>query len=52
MSIREVRKLCPKCKRMYSWNPDAGRMWCPYCGMTILNNEKTLNILNKIFGKK
>lgn len=24
-------KNCPVCKRKYSWNPDVGKMFCPYC---------------------
>lgn len=42
MTIMPMFKICPKCKRRYSWNPDAGNMWCPYCGLlsvtTIVNN--------------
>ena len=32
MTVMPMYKRCPKCKRRYSWNPDAGNMWCPYCG--------------------
>jgi hypothetical protein len=32
MSMLPVFKRCLKCKRKYSWNPDVGKMWCPYCG--------------------
>lgn len=32
MTMMPIYKICPKCKRKYSWNPDAGQMWCPYCG--------------------
>lgn len=34
MSILSVFKKCPVCKKKYSWNPDAGQMWCPNCGPT------------------
>lgn len=26
-------KICPRCKKKYSWNPDVGQMWCPRCGL-------------------
>ena len=32
MTMVPLYKKCPRCKRSYSWNPDVGRMWCPYCG--------------------
>lgn len=32
MTMVPMYKKCPRCKRRYSWNPDVGRMWCPYCG--------------------
>lgn len=32
MSIVPMYKKCLRCKRRYSWNPDVGRMGCPYCG--------------------
>jgi endogenous inhibitor of DNA gyrase (YacG/DUF329 family) len=32
MTIKPIYKTCPICLRKYSWNPDIGQMWCPYCG--------------------
>ena len=31
MTMLPMYKKCPICKRTYSWNPDVGRMFCPYC---------------------
>ncbi|MBO5351771.1 MAG: hypothetical protein J6J42_12885 [Lachnospiraceae bacterium] len=36
--IMEIRK-CPSCGKRYSWNPDVGKMKCPYCG-GLKNPEK------------
>ncbi len=33
MTMVPMYKKCPRCRRRYSWNPDAGQMWCPYCGL-------------------
>ncbi len=32
MTMMPIYKICARCKRRYSWNPDVGKMWCPYCG--------------------
>lgn len=32
MTMVPMYKTCSRCKRKYSWNPDVGKMWCPYCG--------------------
>lgn len=41
-------KMCPKCKRMYSWNPDVGKMYCPRCGsMGAQGIKLLLDILKK-----
>lgn len=32
MTMLPMYKKCSRCKRKYSWNPDVGKMWCPYCG--------------------
>lgn len=32
MTMVQMYKKCSRCKRRYSWNPDVGKMWCPYCG--------------------
>ena len=31
MSMLPMYKMCPVCKRRYSWNPDVGQMFCPRC---------------------
>ena len=32
MTLAPMFKVCPKCKKIYSWNPDVGRIICPRCG--------------------
>jgi len=32
MSIVAEYRRCPKCGRIYSFNPDVGKFACPYCG--------------------
>lgn len=32
MTMVPMYKTCSRCKRKYFWNPDVGKMWCPYCG--------------------
>lgn len=34
MLIRPRYKRCLKCKRLYLWSLDMGKLWCPYCGPT------------------
>ena len=50
MTIMPMFKIRPKCKREYSWNPDAGNMWCPYCGPlaipTIVHNLRKKKNVN------
>ncbi len=31
MTMVPIYKKCSRCKRRYSWNPDVGKMRCPYC---------------------
>lgn len=31
MTMVPIYKKYPRCKRRYSWNPDVGKMRCPYC---------------------
>ena len=31
MTMVPMIKKCPKCHKKYSWNPDVGKMNCPYC---------------------
>ena len=33
MTLIPVYKKCARCKKKYSWNPDAGNMFCPNCGL-------------------
>lgn len=33
MTLIPMWKKCPKCHRMYSWNPDVGNLFCPDCGL-------------------
>lgn len=32
MTMMPMFKICPKCKKKYSWNPDIGSLFCPRCG--------------------
>lgn len=31
MTLIPMYKVCPFCRRRYSWNPDAMQIRCPYC---------------------
>lgn len=31
MSFVAEKKKCSKCGRLYSWNPDVGKIQCPCC---------------------
>lgn len=45
MTLTSMYKVCPSCKRRYSWNPDAMQIRCPYChGVTPMMRE----VLKKI----
>ena len=48
MTMVPIWKICPKCKKKYDWNPDVGRMTCPYC----LRKEQRKTVLGRIFRKK
>ena len=48
MTMIPIWKICPNCKRKYDWNPDVGRMTCPYC----LRKEQRKTVLGRIFRKK
>lgn len=43
-------KICPKCHKKYSWNPDVGKTFCPHC----VGGRKSLasNMFEKIIGSK
>jgi|GEM_PF-701564 len=32
MSMMQMRRTCPRCKKKYTFNPDLGKMFCPRCG--------------------
>lgn len=32
MTMMTMYKRCNVCGKMFSWNPNAGRKYCPYCG--------------------
>lgn len=46
MSLVPIYKRCHVCGRTYSWNPDVGRMNCPYC------SKKWKKVLRKILKRK
>lgn len=49
MSLVPEWKICPKCKKKYSRNPDLMHFDCPYChGL----GKPDGGILDGIFGKK
>ena len=54
MTIRPEYRICPKCKRRYSWNPDVGKMWCPSCGPSLMKEggKIILDLLKNKAGKK
>lgn len=31
MTMMPMYKKCHVCGKMYNWNPDVGRVYCPYC---------------------
>lgn len=31
MTIIPIFKKCPVCGKKYVWNPDVGKIICPYC---------------------
>ena len=54
MTMVPMYKKCQRCNKMYSWNPDVGKMWCPTCGpMRTIGTENTLwETIKDIFGIK
>lgn len=50
MTMMPMYKRCSICGRMYSWNPDVGRMFCPYCMRK--GRKKTIEKLIEIMRKK
>lgn len=29
---KKQKRVCSICKRKYTFNPEQGKLWCPYCG--------------------
>ena len=54
MTIIPMFKMCPKCKKKYSWNPDVGKINCPRCGYLGLPGAGNIieNIVYEILKKK
>lgn len=44
MTMVPMYKKCPRCKRKYSWNPDVGKTWCPYCGLQGIPRARDLSL--------
>ena len=51
MTIVPMYKICPRCKRRYQWNPDIGKMWCPFCGPRTILGMGDIPWIRKIFKK-
>lgn len=54
MSLRMEIHYCDKCGKAFSWNPDVGHMFCPYCGGkgTMPRKPEVIDeMLNELFGK-
>ena len=49
MTMMPQWKRCPRCGKLYDWNPDVGVMKCPYC---MEKDLKRVEKLKGIFGKK
>ena len=42
MTIMPHWKICPRCHKLYDWNPDVGVISCPYC------MEKDMKLVKKL----
>ena len=51
MSLVADWRICPKCKRKYSFNPDVGNFTCPYCSGK-KKPPTLINILKELFKKE
>ncbi len=38
MSLIPMYRRCPRCGRIYSYNPDVGQLSCPNCGLSFLQS--------------
>lgn len=47
MSLFPAYRICPKCKCVYSFNPDVGQLYCPNCGPLV-----TKVLLDMLFQNK
>lgn len=47
MTIVPIWKICHKCHKQYSWNPDVGQMFCPYCSGLGKKSATLLDIIVK-----
>ena len=52
MSFVPEYRICPKCKRKYSWDPDVGHLTCPYCSGEKKAHTDLLNIVKYFFKKR
>lgn len=55
MTMVPKYKTCSRCKRKYSWNPDVGKIWCPYCsplGMSSTGEIPWRKIKDVLKGRK
>lgn len=52
MTMMPIYKRCPKCKRNYSFNPDVGKMLCPYCGLFGRSSLGYAGLRKKIKGRR
>ena len=43
MSFVPEWRICPRCKRKYSWDPDVENIMCPYC-----SGKKDISLINII----
>lgn len=44
MTMIPIYKKCSRCKMIYSWNPDVGKIMCPFCGKPGGFEDKDVNI--------
>jgi hypothetical protein len=40
MTLIPERRKCSVCGKIYSWNPDVGKICCPYCRGIKIEGEK------------
>jgi len=52
MTLLPQKKKCPICGRTYSWNPDVGKILCPYCKEKTKGRMSASEDCRKIFGNR